>query len=433
VKLNLKFFATLQFWIGLLLAGGAVVAFILLGQAINPAPLRVVIARQDIQRGDILTQEMLVVSKQQIDPSLASYYVQEKDLSIVLGAVAVDNIYKGDPIAKLRLAMGQDVETAKRLSAALEDPGKVIRVIPVKPENCPDLIYPGDIVEIGFSLGGQTPNQIGSTPTPPAGRAYNAPVDEDQEQETFALPMSKVVLRDVLVVRVEHKKVPNPNYGAGVGGQSNDQPAFLKGDIQRLIVLVEESDTEMLDFAIHNGRVSVGLRSYLVREEMEAGEEQPPTLGVTWTDFDEWFVTQRISATAYLSETMRGPASVSLPGKPGEEEGTVQIAMAKELDKDHNPVEPTNTFAPVDEFCFSVLLTVTKGSSVNIRWYYDGKEIYEEAYTADGKTATSVWGRLANEDAWPDGVYRVAVYDGADKELASTRFKVLSTQNVGGE
>jgi hypothetical protein len=70
---------------------------------------------------------------------------------------------------------------------------------------------------------------------------------------------------------------------------------------------------------------------------------------------------------------------------------------------------------------------------VNIRWYYDGKEIYEEAYIADGKTARSVWGRLANEDAWPEGEYRVAVYDGTGKELASKVFQVLSPQNVGGE
>lgn len=427
MKLNLKFFATLQFWMGLLLAGGAVVAFIVLGQALNPAPLRVVVAKQDIQRGDIITQDMLVISKQQIDSSLASHYVQEENLPVVLGAVAVDNIYKGDPIAKLRLAVGQDVEKAKRLSAALDDPDKVIRVIPVRPDNCPDLVFPGDVIEVGFSLTGQMPRQIGATPTPSApGRAYNAAVEEGDE-ETFDLPASKVVLRDVLILRVEHEKVPNPNYGAGIGTEGSSEPPFLKGEIERLVVLVDETDTEMLDFALYNGKISVGLRSYLVRDEMEAGVEQPPTMGITWTDFDEWFVTERISATVYLSETMKGPASASVPVKPGgkeEAKDTPKIVMARDLNKKNEPIQATNSFEPGDEFYFSVLIEVANGTMVNVVWYYGDEVIYEEEYTAEDGDATSVWGQLANEDTWPEGDYSVKIYNGSDEELASTTFQV---------
>jgi Flp pilus assembly protein CpaB len=425
VRINLKFFATLQFWLGLLLAGGAVVAFVLLGQVLNPTPLRVVVAREDIQRGDILTEDVLMVSKQQLSPSLASYYVQESDLPLVLGGVAVDSIYKGDPIAKMRLAVGQDIEKARRLSAALGDTTKVIRVIPVKPDNCPSLVYPGDVIEIGFSLSGQMPSQIGPKETPQA-RGYNVPVGggaavEEEGEETFDLPASKVVLRDVLVLRVEHKQIPNPNYGAGVGSQANEQPAFLKGDVERLVVLVGEQDSELLDFAIHNGKLSVGLRSYLVRDEMDAGEEQPATLGVTWTDFDEWFRAQRLSATEYYSSTVRGANPEEATGRTADRP---EIVMARDLNKKNEPIQATDTFGPDDEFYFSVPMTVTEGSTLSIRWTYDGEVIYEEAYAAEGENAASVWGRLANEEAWPEGEYTVAILDGADKELASTTFKV---------
>jgi len=90
MKLNLKFFASLQFWLGLALAAGAVAGFLLLGQALNPAPLRIVVAAQDLQRGDTLTQEVLRVSKQQLSASLASHYLQEDDLPAALGAVVVE-------------------------------------------------------------------------------------------------------------------------------------------------------------------------------------------------------------------------------------------------------------------------------------------------------------------------------------------------------
>jgi len=431
VKLNLKFFASLQFWLGLILAAAAVVAFVVLGQAVNPTPLRVIVAREDIQRGDVITQDVLVVSKQQIDPSLASYYVQEKDLPTALGAVAVDNIYKGDPIAKLRLAVGQDVERAKRLSSALEDPAKVIRVIAVGPDNCPELVFPGDVVEVGLSLTSQTPSQIGARPAagPATVHAYNAPASEEEGEETFDLPASKVILRDLLVLRVEHEKVPNPNYGAGMGTDAANQPAFLEGDVERLVVLVGERDTELLDFALYNGKISIGLRSYLVRDEMEAGVAQPPTMGVTWTDFDRWFVSQRVSATVYLSETLEGPTSASLSAGWDGEIGAAagdgsQVVLARHLDAKHRPVEPTETFGPGEAFCFSVPMAVAQGSTVTVRWYYGEDAIYEAPYAAEDADAAVVWGRLASEAAWPEGSYRVAIYDRSGQELASAAFQV---------
>jgi hypothetical protein len=211
-----------------------------------------------------------------------------------------------------------------------------------------------------------------------------------------------------------------------MGGDADEQPAFLKGKIERLIVLVDETDTEMLDFALYNGKVSVGVRSYLVRDELEAGVVQPPTMGVTWTDFDEWFVTQRISATVYFSETKGSASDVVIPGKADDKEAqdSLVIVMAGELDENHQPIDPMDTFGPEDTFYFAVPMTVTQGSSVNVRWYLEGEMIYEESYTADKDDALVVWGRLANEDAWPEGTYAVAIYDASGTELARTTFAV---------
>ena len=418
MKLNLKFFASLQFWLGLALAAGAVVGFLLLGQALNPAPLRIVVAAQDIQRGDILTQEVLMVSRQQLSASLASHYLQEHDLPLALGAVAVDNIYRGDPVAKVRLAAGQEVETARRLSAALEDPEKVIRVLPVTPDNCPQGVYPGDIVEVGFSLSGQAPGQIGAQDAPVT-QAYRPFVGAGDP--ALDLPASKVILRDVLVLRVEHEQVPNPNYGAGLGTGGGAEPAFLEGEVERLVIVVDASEGELLDFALHNGRISVGLRSYRVREEMEAGAEQSPTLGFTWTDFSEWFLAQRIRAETHLSATV--PLSATLGVTPTAEADTAEVVTARNLDWAGNPIEPTDTFGPDDAFYFVAYLTVAQGTTVEVRWTYGTEAIQSYAFTAEEEEAV-VRGYLPNEGPWPAGEYGVAVYDGTGKMLAAARFRV---------
>ena len=423
MKFNIKFFASLQFWLGLFLAGGAIVAFFVLGLVINPAPKRIVVVNQDIQRGDVVTQDKLAVTEQQLNTGLASYYVSEKELAQYLGAVAVEPFYKGDPLTKLRLAYGLDAETAKRLSAALADPDQVIRVIPVSPDICPPL-YAGDVVEVGFSLGGQTAKQIGPTPTPGV-RTYG---QQEEEEASFDLPASKVILRDVLVLRVEREKVQNPNYGAGLSGDSASQPMYIEGEVERLIVLVEQADSELLDFAIHNGRLSIGLRAYTVRDEVEANLPQPSTLGVTWTDFNHWFLFERtktISATLGLTGTEQ-VAQMPVPGAPSPA-AAATIVTARSLDADHQPVEPTDVFGPQDTFYFATTLDVPVGTELVVSWTFAGSVIFED-FTTTQESPSSLWGKLTSSSGdWPDGEYQVVILDGTGQILARTAFQVLSS------
>jgi len=289
----------------------------------------------------------------------------------------------------------------------------VIRVLPVTADSCPQLVYPGDIVEVGVSLSGQAPSQIGAEGAP-VGPAY--PPLRGGLEGALDLPASKVILRDILVLRVEHKQLANPNYGVGLGTGSSQEPPFLEGEVERLVIVVDASASELLDFAIHNGRLSVGLRSYQVRDAMEAGVETPPTLGLTWTDFSEWFLAQRISAETTLSAT--------LPLTPTAAVHPAEVITARNLDWAGNPIEPTDTFGPDDDLYFVAYLTVTQGTTVDVRWTYGGEAIYTEAFTAAEAPATAVRGYLPNEGPWPPGAYGVAVYDQGGQELAAARFRV---------
>lgn len=317
-KFRIDFFKKLQFWVGLLLAGVVVVVAFVGFQVLNPPPTEVLICRQNIPPYTPITADMFAVDFQHLNHSVAARYVTAGELEayIAASAVTIEPLYTGDPLTKARLAVGPDAERFKRVSLALGDPNLVIRTIPVSPDICPE-VAPGDVVELVFSLSaGQIPQQISYTtgltetetvsplPTP-------IPGIEVVREITLDLPISKRILGPLLVVRAEHEQVRNPNYGAGFGDETANEPAYLEGDLKRLVVLVPKDQVERLDFALWNGQITIGVRGALTRQDWENGEDWTSSQGWTWTDFVEWFTTQRESELANQRESESASEQVS--------------------------------------------------------------------------------------------------------------------------
>ncbi len=311
---NYRFFKSLQFWAGLGLAAIAFVGITLYARTLTPAPIPVIVARTEIPAYSRLDKEMLSVDQQTISPKLASRYVTGSELATVLGsnAVVVETIHAGEPLSKQRLVVGPDALKVSRLSLALQDPSQVIRTIPVKLDQLPSDIVPGDLVDLYVTFGSPPSGDLSYTRTvtnavAATGSITVTPVPTPKlvsplmsstptiEEYAAKMPVSKRLVSGLLVVRVNHAMVQNPNYGIGAEAQS--QPAYVEGDVRSLDVLAGNEDAEKIDFALTNGKVSVGLRSTLARQAIDQGTPVPPSNGWTWTDFSQEFFRNRLTAT----------------------------------------------------------------------------------------------------------------------------------------
>lgn len=350
--------------VGLLLAAGAFIAYLALGNVLNPAPYQVVVALRDIPRYTTITREMLAVDAQHVHESIARGYVLREEVDTYLGAVTIEPIYAGEPLSKMRLVTGEGALARKRLSLALEDKDQVAMVIPVKKGQCPQAIYPGDYINIVFGVGNVPPTsgragvqegaagavglspvsasalhpylstELGGAPTGasqrtlpsgtgPSGPAETAPsgatgapsspalpsslTEAIPQEEAIALsqgimlPLAKAVVRDVLVLDVRREMVINPEYAAG-GGEITP---YIQGSVEALDCLVPAETQEILAFAIENGSLHIILLPHVAHSEEG---ENSPTLGVTWQDMLDLFYQERL---ATIQERMAQAMQVS--------------------------------------------------------------------------------------------------------------------------
>ncbi len=287
---------SLTLLLGLLLTVGAFLGFLLWGRLANPPPYRVVVAVENIPPFTELREEMFVVDEQIISPQVAQRYVLEEELEVYLRAVPIESLYIGEPLTKNRLLLSdpsgslwENPRSLYRLSLGLDDPSMVAMVIPLDGDSSVSELAPGDHVNIEFAAGGQ-----GATPSLMA-----APSEEEAtgEEEEVVLPLAKTLLQRVPVLRVNFEQIPNPNYGLGAGFDGTSgavERPFLKGEIESIVVLIPESEQEMLTFALENGAIRVALVSPLAVEE-----PMVPLPGVMWPDFVERFLGERGAAATY--------------------------------------------------------------------------------------------------------------------------------------
>ena len=330
-------FKSATFAIGILLALGAFVGFLLLGNFLAPPPANVVVALRDISPYTPLDATMLGVDAQHLNSQVLVTLVQKEELDQYIGGFVTTPIYAGEPLRKSAIVNAGNPLASKRLALALTDPNRVAAVIPVNAQTSPSHIVTGDYVDLVISmapgnlsgansdkfgqiLAGQDNNSVSSvgfgpsaviTPTRstvlPSLISSTGVISGFLPGEEMNLPVTKAVIRSVPVLAVTFEQTPNPTYAsAGFGENGNAapaQPAYIDGEIKSLTVSVPRDSAELLNFGIDNGKVHVMLLPVQQGQSEFVAQNNDPTLGVSWNDVLAFMIRERQELAAAFNFT----------------------------------------------------------------------------------------------------------------------------------
>lgn len=293
----------LQILIGLVLAAGAAVGVMFVGQASKPPTYEVIVVADEVPAYTRLEAGLFALDVQSVSPNVAGQYVLRGELDEMLaaGAVAVENLHRNQPLLRVQVASGAEAGGLSRLAVALTDPERVIVSVPIKPEDTPG-VYPGDVVALFYSAGSLQAQKLATDvielrgdalPTPAP--AFTPTLDVELEPPYLAtttveakLPLTKWVANGV-VYRLNRETTANPNYGAP-GMEA--EPRYIQGELRGVDVVIHRDDAEWVAFALAHGKVQVAVLPAVTRPDVEAGAFAP-SQGVTWSDLEERFWSER--------------------------------------------------------------------------------------------------------------------------------------------
>ena len=307
----MRILKTIQFWVGLLLVGGAFVGVLIFARLTTPPAYDVLIATQDIPAytplADAYASGAIAVDQQSFSPALLQVVVTPADLDAMLAdGVFVETVRAGDVLNRGRIATGENAEKVRRLALALTDPTRVIKSIPVNADSTP-YIAVGDLVDLYTTLGAVRATELATATVPALPPDVILPPPTPEPPPDFAaltrpvtvtrqLPVTKRVVPGAIVVRVNREQIANPQYGA-MTSDGQAPPPFISGAVVSVDVLVPETVAEALDWAVFNGKMSLAVRPALWRATVDAGLALPETPGFAWEDFNATFWAGRAEGT----------------------------------------------------------------------------------------------------------------------------------------
>jgi len=310
-----------MFLIGLGLTVVVVGVLLLGGDMMTPLSIEVPVALGDIPPGTEISPGLFRLEKWTgVQGRTLNEYVTKDGFGPYIGALTIETVHAGFPLGKAQVAQpGQGNARVQRLTLMLqgqEEQRKVVFPLPVDADSAGNYLQAGDYVDLVFSVGAVNVREMDDppdpTPTPPtiAGLGMAQPTPRPSVTETYRLPVSKLIIQNVPVLRVERQVVRNNAPSAsmsigGVGAQAS-QPAVSYGDVERLYVALGQEQVEVLSFLLHNGDVRVAAHATVYPEK--------PTEGVTWDDFEDWFFEQRGMLATPTTAPVTG--SPSPPGAP---------------------------------------------------------------------------------------------------------------------
>ena len=320
--------------IGLVLVLAAFVAFFLVANILNPPPTRILVASRDIAAGEALSPALAELAEVALPQS--ALFVREADLAEYEGAVFVEAVHQDEPLHKASLVLAGNPAAAGRSALALDDPNLVAFVIPVSPETAPGGLQVGDRVDLTLGVGSATflSGVLASVPTPdpfeprevfvggqvtvdgqqfltpvvPSGAFLPTPEATPTPRQTepalVSLPIAKTLVRSARVLEVVYKRSPNPAF---TGSESDS--AYLRGDVQAIVVAIPRGAQEVVTFALANGQVRVSVRSPLANSDADE-----PTMGMSWDDLVAFFYAERaLGLSAIDGQTvLLGPGASAL-------------------------------------------------------------------------------------------------------------------------
>jgi hypothetical protein len=283
--------------VGALVVAAAVVVVIRLGRG---AAVELPVAIDDIPPGIPLeTQRFRLAEVRGLDEHMLDAYITADDFGSYVGYPLVETVHAGFPVGKAQVQTDDPNLLQGRLTLLLEDPTHLVYPLPVTADQVGNYIVAGDRVDVIFTLGrvaaqemshGEVVEELeeavvgagdvttGTAPAPIPVARPGQPVTT-----TAQLPVAKVILPDVHVLRVEREQVRSASATYGVTGEGARQTT-VEGDVVRLYLEVDREQAEVLSFALHNGALNLPARA-----EVAGGTSE----GFVWDDFVELFFEAR--------------------------------------------------------------------------------------------------------------------------------------------
>ena len=273
----------------------AFIALNALGAAQKPPTISVLSATRDLNIGDVITANDLVVKNVFKDDN-ASLYIPDEEATGVVGGVVAQPIFNGQPI--FRTAIVAQAAEGTRLSAVLAKyPGFSLFPLPLDAMNLvsPDAeaFLPGDLVGVTVVISTR-PQQM-STPTavpelilqPGYGVEPTAtPAPQELEQADSLSRALPPLAKDLFPMGVRVISVQGlPAQTDSTNGNDSGSSFNLQDQPQMLILLVPNASREVLSLALQQG-------DRLVVSLMARGDDQP-TAGFTYWDFEDLFKQDR--------------------------------------------------------------------------------------------------------------------------------------------
>lgn len=265
-----------------------------LGAAGRPPTIEVLSATRDLNIGDVITANDLIVKKVFQDDN-AALYIPGEDAAGVVGGIVAQPIFSGQPI--FRTAIIAQAAEGTRLSAVLAKyPGYSLFPLPLDAINlvAPDVeaFLPGDLVGVTVVITSR-PQQL-TTPTPmpelilqpgynTVPTATPAPVEAARaEALSRALPP---LAKDLFPMGVRVIAVQGLPPSTSETSDSSGSAFSTSSQPRMLILLIPNEAREVLSLALQQG-------DRLVVSLMARGDETP-TAGFTYWDFEDLFKHDR--------------------------------------------------------------------------------------------------------------------------------------------
>jgi Flp pilus assembly protein CpaB len=266
-----------------------------LGAAQRPPTMAVLSAAHDLNIGDVITPEDIVVKNVFKDDNAGLYIPGDEAATVVSGVVA-QPIFSGQPI--LRSAILAQAAEGTRLSAALAKyPGYSLFPLPLDATNViapqVDAFLPGDLVGVTVVIATRPQELTTPTAMPEVdlGSGYNPPATATPAAQEVAKadalgralpPLAKDLFPQgvrVISVQGQTPKSDATNASDTSSSFSTETQAHL------LMLLVPDASREVLSLALQQG-------DRLVVSLMARGDEAP-TAGFTYWDFEDLFKADR--------------------------------------------------------------------------------------------------------------------------------------------
>ncbi|MCZ7547667.1 MAG: hypothetical protein M5U11_00725 [Anaerolineales bacterium] len=263
-----------------------------LGAAGRPPTIEVLSATRDLNIGDVITADDLIVKKVFQDDN-AALYIPSEEAAGVVGGIVAQPIFSAQPIFRTAI-IAQAVE-GTRLSAVLAKyPGYSLFPLPLDAMNlvAPDVeaFLPGDLVGVTVVITSR-PQQM-TTPTPmpelilPSTQPTATPAPEETAKTDALGRALPPLAKDLFPMGVRVISVQGLPPSSTSTDSNNSGSAFTTTSQARmLILLIPNEAREVLSLALQQG-------DRLVVSLMARGDEQP-TAGFTYWDFEDLFKHDR--------------------------------------------------------------------------------------------------------------------------------------------